>query len=215
MDIDTVAPISLMFQTGYLTVRSVKRRAGFPPIYALVMPNNEVRDAFNRHIFMSFTETDANAAQSTQQTMLSALESGEPERLETVLNGIFASIPYEIHIDREAYYQSVFYCITQMLGFRTDAEVSTSRGRIDGVLELPERVYILEFKYRKGAETDEILREAASEAMAQIDGRGYAERYAGCGKEVIKAAVGMAGRGAVRVICERYVSNPTLYQNPD
>jgi len=204
MDIDAIAPISLMFQTGYLTVRSVKRQAGSSPVYTLEIPNKEVRDSLGRHIFMSLTETDANAAQSSVQAMIDALESGEPELLETVFKRLFASIPYEIHVDREAYYHSIIYVIMQLLGFDMGAEVSTSRRRIDGVLELASKVYIIEFKYRSGETGDlsMVLDAATAEAMNQINERSYAERYAGSRKEIIKLAIAIAGRDGVKVMAE-------------
>ncbi|MCL1975948.1 MAG: PD-(D/E)XK nuclease domain-containing protein [Firmicutes bacterium] len=35
-----------------------------------------------------------------------------------------------------------------VLGFNTEAEVSMAKGRIDAVLELEDKVYIMEFKYK-------------------------------------------------------------------
>ena len=203
MDIDKISPVSLMFQTGYLTVRSIKRQEDNFPIYELKIPNDEVRVSFNQYILAGFTETEISSSWNSQQKMLSALKDGEPEKLEGILCGLFASIPYEIHVDTEAYYQSLFYCVMQLIGFNISAEVSTSHGRADGILELPRTVYVMEFKYKKGEETDEALHETAAKAMEQINQRGYANRYSGSAKEVIKIAVGVVGRSGVRVIFER------------
>jgi hypothetical protein len=48
-DLNKLDPESIMFQAGYLTVKSVDYSMG-SPIYHLVMPNLEVREAFNLQI---------------------------------------------------------------------------------------------------------------------------------------------------------------------
>ena len=55
-----------------------------------------------------------------------------------------------------------------MLKARVTSEVKTARGRIDAVIETPKFVYVFEFKIRGSSE----------EAMAQIEERGYAAKYA-------------------------------------
>jgi len=81
------------------------------------------------------------------------------------------------------------------------------------VLELPpayaggsEKVYVIECKYSRqetGKDTEALLEEALDRGFAQIADRGYCERYIGCGKEVYKTAVAVAGRDDVRVRYER------------
>jgi hypothetical protein len=202
-DIHHISTHSLMFQTGYLTVQAVAQpRSDQPVRYPLTTPNLEVRMAFCRHIVIGLTGAGIDESQSAQQAMTGALESGAPDQLAGILARLFASIPYEIHIDQEAYYQSIFYALLRWLGFRIEAEVSVARGRVDGVLELSDKVYVLEFKYKKhkGAVVPESLFAAAlEEGMAQIDAQGYCDRYRGGDKAVYKVAVAVAGRGAVRV----------------
>jgi hypothetical protein len=73
-------------------------------------------------------------------------------------------------------------------------------GRIAAVLELADTVYVMEFKYRAcdpdaSAEVkDELFKKALDEGEKQITDRGYADRYAGSGKEVIRAAFAFLGR---------------------
>jgi len=128
--------------------------------------------------------------------------------LQTVLErlrGLFASIPYQLHIAEEAYYHSIFYAVMNMLGFDVYAEVSTSRGRIDAVLELSDRVYIMEFKYaecQKGASVEEkqtLFEATLTEGMGQIEAKGYADRYRGSGKTVYKAAFAFLGRDEIQM----------------
>ena len=60
-------------------------------------------------------------------------------------------------------------------GARTDSSVLTSRRRIDLVVELPDKVYIIEFK----------CNQSATAALQQIRDKGYAEPYKQRGKRII------------------------------
>ena len=53
----------------------------------------------------------------------------------------------------EKYYQSLFYLIHTLLGFRIQTEVSTNTGRIDVVIDLDTHTYIFEFKLEPGNPT--------------------------------------------------------------
>jgi hypothetical protein len=135
-----------------------------------------------------------------------ALDAGEPEKIEAPLNGLYASIPYQLHEKSEAYYHSIFLATMQFLGLRVLGEVSVAKGRADGVLDRPNGMsYVVEFKYKKAeegaseADTIALLEEGVAEARAQIEEKRYADRYSGSGRTVFKLAVCVAGRGAVRV----------------
>ena len=189
----------LLFQTGYLTVKDVRPARG-APLYLLGMPNHEVRDAFNIQIMSALTESGDVRAGQAQIEIGRALSKGDLQKMLDILRGLFASIPYELHIDREAYYHSIFYAVMNVLGFDMDVEVSVSKGRVDAVLELDEIAYVMEFKYKAcppGAspESKEALFMAAlDEAMGQLSSRGYAAKYAGSGKAVYQAAFAFLGR---------------------
>ena len=51
------------------------------------------------------------------------------------------SIPYQLHINREAYYHSIFLAVMSVLGFDMGTEVQTAKGRIDAVLEIDDKMY--------------------------------------------------------------------------
>ena len=67
----------------------------------------------------------------------------------------------------EKYYQSLFFLIFKLIGFRIDAEVCTNQGRIDCVIEFPNHVYLFEFKLNKSAE----------QALTQIIDTEYYQKY--------------------------------------
>ena len=172
----------LLFQTGYLTVKDVLPTRG-SPVYVLEIPNYEVRDALSMQIVSALTESGDTRAERAQLDIGDALREGDLQRVLDILRMLFASIPYNLHVNLEAYYHSIFYAVMTILGFDMDAEVSTSRGRIDAVLELDDKVYVFEFKYCKcppgadEAEKRSLFGTALADAMAQISDRGYSDKY--------------------------------------
>ena len=203
----------LLFQTGYLTVDSTRFR-GDSLSYLLKMPNLEVREAFYLNIIAEFTETGDDFAESAYWRIKESLETGDLNGMLGVLKSLFASIPYELHVKREAYYHSIFYAVLNLLGFDVKAEVSVSGGRVDAVLELDDKVYIMEFKYRD-CETpplgirdvylkakQELYTEALNEGLAQIKDRGYSRKYGGSGKTIYQVAFVFLGRDDIEMLFE-------------
>jgi len=104
---------------------------------------------------------------------------------------MFAKIPYKLHIPKESYYQSLFYMILSLLGVKIDLEVLTDKGRIDGVLEFPDKVYVIEFKYgKKGSKMENLL----DKAIKQIKEKKYYERFMCEDRKLIFLAVGFIGK---------------------
>ena len=65
------------------------------------------------------------------------------------------------------------------MGFHTEVEYRTARGRVDLVLKTADYIYVIEFK----------LEGTAEEAMRQIEEKGYAAPFAADGRKVIKVGV--------------------------
>ena len=92
-----------------------------------------------------------------------------------------------------------------VLGFKIDAEVSVSKGRIDAALELEDKVYVFEFKYQNcppdanESKKRELFEKALKQGMKQITDRGYAVKYKGSGKTIYLAAFAFLGRGDVEM----------------
>ena len=206
-DIHKIGSASLLFQTGYLTVKNVDYSV-IPPVYALDIPNHEVREAFYLNIVAEFTEQGEENADAAYRKMSLALLRGDLQSMLKLLKGLFASIPYELHVDLEAYYQSILYAVMGLLGFDIDAEVSVSGGRVDAVLELEDRVYVMEFKYEhcsKDAPPEDkqkLFDKALEDGMKQIKDRGYANKFTGSGKNVTLAALAFLGRDDIELMAE-------------
>ena len=196
----------LLFQSGYLTVDKIRYR-GDSASYLLKMPNLEVKESFNLNIVAEFTETDENIAESYYWRIKESLETGNLNIMLETTKSLFASIPYEIHVKKEAYYHSLFYAILRLLGFDIEAEISVS-GRIDAVLELKDKLYIIEFKYRdcemhtpidiKKKLFDEMLKEGFN----QIKAKNYETRYICGGKTIFRVVLAFLGRDDIEMSVE-------------
>ena len=206
-DISNLEIEPLFFQTGYLTVKEVLQTRG-SPVYLLGIPNYEVRDSLNMQLLSAMTESGSAQAERTQFEIKDALEAGDLQKMLELLRGLFASIPYELHVDSEAYYHSIFYAIMTVLGFDIDAEVSVSKGRVDAILELADKVYVMEFKYERcpqdaDNETKQTLFEKAlREGMEQIKNKGYSKKYSGSGKTINQVAFAFLGRDNIEMTSE-------------
>ena len=177
-------------------------------VYKLAMPNFEVKKSFNAHIITAFTENGSAQTQMAQMDISNALQNNDLAKMLLSLRGLFASIPYELHIDKEAYYHSIFYAIMNVLGYEMDVEVSVSHGRVDAVLETTSKIYVMELKYRdcsrvvEEAKKNEIAEAALDEAMAQINFKGYHTKYVNSKKEVYKVAFAFLGRDEITMRVE-------------
>ena len=171
-DVDEMATEALLFQTGYLTIRSVEDMGG-SPLYRLGYPNREVRQSLHRSLLRAMTPDDSrHLAHGVRLRQL--LGVNDFDGLETLIRAFFSSIPYEWHTRNdiaryEGYYASVFYSHFAAAGLDVAVEDSSSHGRVDMAVRLNRHVYLFEFK------VVELAPEGA--AMAQLRERGYAEKY--------------------------------------
>ena len=89
-DIHRIELESLLFQTGYLTVKEVLQTRG-SPIYVLDMPNAEVREAFNLQNVSTLTESGDVRAEQTRMEIGDALQKGDLQKMLEMLRGLFAN----------------------------------------------------------------------------------------------------------------------------
>ena len=106
------------------------------------------------------------------------------------------------------YTDTTFYAIMNVLGFKMNAEVAVSKGRVDATLELADKVYVMEFKHESctpdaDAEAKrKLFDKDLKEGMEQIKNRGYHKKYAGSGKTVFIAAFAFLGRDEIEMSSE-------------
>lgn len=182
-EIDIIDFRPLLFQTGYLTV---KEYDFINNIYTLGYPNKEVKDAFLSYIAATFVEKSPGDLGYLNTYLRLSLMSNDLSRFFKYLKSIFSSIPYQLHIANEAYYHSLFYLIMELTGIEMDLEVSTNKGRIDGVIEFEKVIYIIEFKYLADNKNVE---ELLNTAITQIKTKEYFAPYLKKGKSIKYLAI--------------------------
>ncbi|MEI7901314.1 MAG: AAA family ATPase [bacterium] len=188
-DIVQPKPVPLLWQSGYLTVKAVSGQ-----VYTLGFPNAEVREAWFGMMLSRFCGpggTDGTAA----ALMLDALRTGDRPRFERALAALFAAIPYDLHVNREAYYHSIFFAALLAAGGEIIAEPHSDKGRADAVIKTPGAIYVIEFKLG-----------SAEEALAQLKARRYHEPYLADSRPVILLAAGGFEDKAVRCLWEEVKS---------
>ena len=201
--IDAMQTVPLLFQTGYLTID--RELDETPLTWSLKIPNLEVDEAFNVHMLAALTSNQDEAVRSASQNMRGALLKGDLEEMRELMKGLLSQIPYELHQQNEAYYHSIIYTAMRLLGLNMGAEVSVSGGRVDALLEIADRAYVLEFKYTpcpKNASAErkqKLFDKALDEGAIQIFDRGYADRYVGSGRKVTRAAFAILGRNEIEM----------------
>jgi hypothetical protein len=163
---------TFLFQIGYLTIDRYDSEAH---VCYLKFPNEEVRRSFFEHLFVSYFQQPPWQRLPLFDQLKESLQDGKLGSFFDHFNTLLAAIPYPLHLPAEGYYHSLLYLCLQMLGFSVNAEICTSQGRIDLVVEQLDRVYVLEFKLDRSAE----------EALDQVMVREYARRYRGSGKKLI------------------------------
>jgi Holliday junction resolvase-like predicted endonuclease len=190
-DIQKIDTKILLFQSGYLTIQNIFTNRFGNLMYRISLPNQEVRNAFTVHLLAEYVNKDTTETTSFQNKMLEDIFSGNCEILESNLKSLFANIPYELHIEKEAYYHSLLLLWLNLLGFKVEAEVSTNRGKIDAVWQWEDRIVVCEAKYSaKRVKINDLL----NQAMKQIQDKKYYEKYLSGNNRVALLAVAFTGK---------------------
>lgn len=166
---DVAKPLPMIFQAGYLTVK------GYDPefeMYQLDYPNNEVRQGVITLLANDYLQLNEQAA-SWVMKIVRAMRDGALEQVRKLFTAFLAETPYSMRPNkdqkaRELYFHYTFYLLMRLIScYTVYTEKQLSEGRADCIVETPKYVYIFEFK----------LDGTASEALQQIEDRGYAKAY--------------------------------------
>ena len=166
---DVEMPLPMIYQSGYLTIKDCNKRHN---TFLLDFPNNEVRKGFITLVANNYLKKE-NSDNWTLD-VVDALETANLDRFRKLLTSFLADIPYsmrrkETERERERYFHYTFYLLMRMVSCYTIyTEKQQSEGRVECIIEVPDYIYIFEFK----------LDGTAAEALTQINDRGYALPYA-------------------------------------
>ena len=154
------APIALFYQSGYITIKDYDKEL---QEYTLGYPNKEVEQSFLEFLLPRYIHTIDDKSASYLSKFIKDLRAGRIEDFLEKMKVFFAGIPYDIIKDTENYYQTILFLICRLVGFYSQAEYRTSRGRMDMVIKTKDYIYVFEFKFDK----------SAKQALEQIDSKDY------------------------------------------
>ncbi|MBF0359372.1 MAG: AAA family ATPase [Oligoflexia bacterium] len=168
---------TLLYQTGYFTIKEYfpeERR------YRLGYPNKEIEIAFNKHIISMYSKRSIEDIDSDAGKLYAVLKERDLVSFFEILKAILSSISYQLEIKpEEKHYQFFMYTVLRCIGVNIQVEVTTNKGRIDVVINIPTIIYIIELK----------LTGTAAQALKQIKEKGYYEKYLLERKQIVLVGV--------------------------
>ena len=176
LDIDSIAPVALFYQTGYLTIKDYDFD---DDIYTLGLPNEEVKQGFFQFLLPYYSSVKEAESRVFVVDFRKEMQEGRVDDFMKRLQSMFAGISYEMKFDEERNVQNAILILFSLIGMNVDTEVRTSDGRIDILVRTDRYVYIMELKYDSSAE----------EALAQIERKEYALPWAIDSREVIEIGI--------------------------
>lgn len=167
---------ALLYQSGYLTIKDYDFES---TLYTLDFPNKEVRLGMMESLLRNYVAERKSMANTTIAKMAVAIRKGEMDAALRLLQTFLSTVPQCDNTNYEGHYQQMLYIIFSLLGNFMDVEVRTPKGRVDAVMRTRDHLYIIELKLDK----------TAGAAIAQIELKKYADRFALCGLPVVKVGI--------------------------
>ncbi|MBD5182091.1 MAG: AAA family ATPase [Bacteroidales bacterium] len=150
LDLSSIDPLALLYQTGYLTIKKFNQRND---TVTLGVPNKEVKEGLFDVLLPFYVKVRRGTPESVVRDIINSIRDGEPEELMKNLDIFLAGIPYDMRMDDENNFQNAMYVLLTLIGIDAKTEVHTSSGRIDVVIEDEEYIYIIELKFDKDSQS--------------------------------------------------------------
>ena len=175
---DMTAITPLLYQSGYLTIKGYDK---FSQLYTLDLPNKEIKVGLFESLLPNYLEgMFAQNGDVAIAQMSVLIRQDDMDGALQLLQTFLGTVPYCNVTNYEGHYQQMLFIIFSLLtGYVVDVEVHTPNGRIDIVMLTHTRLYLIELKLNKNAQT----------ALQQINLKNYAQRFALSGKPVTKVGI--------------------------
>lgn len=170
------SPIPLIYQSGYLTIKS------YDPdfrTYRLGFPNKEVEHGFVEFLAKYYIPQQRGYNAAFIADFVRDVRKGKAESFMKRLDALFADGDYQVMGDAELYFQNAVWIIFKMIGFYCEVERHTTDGRMDMLIKTQGYIYIIEFKLDKSAE----------EALQQIKEKQYTKPFEQEKRQVYKIGI--------------------------
>ena len=175
-------PLPIIYQSGYLTISGYDDEFSE---FTLDYPNNEVKEGFLKGL-MALVVDEERVSEFEISGFVRAMRRGDTddffERIDILLSGV----PYEIKLEYEVHFQNFVYLLFTLMGFYTNVEYHTAKGRADVVIKTDKYIYVMELKRDSSAE----------DAMKQIKDKGYAKPFQLDGRKIILVGANFASNMA-------------------
>ena len=186
-------PIPVIYQSGYLTIKDHDEEFG---TYRVGFPNKEVETGFIKFLLPRYTYMDEGKSVFSVNNFVKEVRKGNVQGFLTRLQAFFADMDFTLTSKGgyEAHYHNILYLVFKLMGFYTQVEYHSSRGSADVVIQTPGYVYIIECK----------LDRPATEALQQIETRGYATPFAADPRRLFKIGISFSSetRGVEEYLVE-------------
>lgn len=172
----TITP--LLYQSGYLTIKDYDKMS---QLFTLDLPNKEIKVGLFENLLPNYMDgAHSEEGDVTIARMSVLIRQGNMDGALRLLQDFFGTVPYCNNTNYEGHYQQVLFIIFSLLThFVVDVEVHTPTGRVDVVMLTTDTLYLIELKLNKDAKT----------ALQQIDLKQYDQRFALCGKPIVKVGI--------------------------
>ncbi len=177
LDLLTPQPLALLYQTGYLTIKSYN-----PKIrrYRLGIPNDEVKDGLFKVLLPYYVKSlSYKEEKKIISDMVMYFILGDANAAMKCLQAYFAGVHFKMKMDNENNFHNAFFLLMDLVGLETETESTTSDGSIDIVIKTEDYIYVIELKYDKSAE----------EALKQIEEKNYSRKFQTDSRQIIEIGV--------------------------
>ncbi|GBU25483.1 hypothetical protein R83H12_02126 [Fibrobacteria bacterium R8-3-H12] len=191
---DTIALIPLMYQAGYLTIKSYSELS---MKYKLDYPNTEVRSSFANFLSSQYTGLAMLKRESYLNKLFNALLGGDVDAFMETIKVYMQSIKFDLITKiTEYYFEFAFSNVLNMLGFNCEIEVHSAAGSVNAVIRLQKNVFVIEAKLDRPVE----------EALKQIEEKKYYVPYQEKGLNIFKIGIVFGEKERNVVEWKNYVS---------
>ena len=186
-DYFTVTPLSILYQSGYLSLRVEENELGGQSLF-LVPPNLEVKSSLTKlyYVVVRKEAIETKTIQNISSALISNFEKSDYEKLIKTFSAALNTFGYDDHeaFKSEHYCRDIIYYTLTLSGINAQREIISAKGRADLVVELSDKRYVFEFKLANNRASENKLQK---EAVEQIKDKRYGEILPP--KELIRIAV--------------------------
>src|SRR5690606_31017766 len=191
---DRLDMVSLLFQTGYLTIRQHTGQ-----LYELGYPNREVRESLLDGLLNAYREPVTADSLALATALRGALGAADIPALIRTLDALIGQVPYD-HWQGDT--ESIFNVITvltfKLAGVEVHTEVHSAKGRCDVMVKTDNYIYVIELK----------LDGTAQEALEQVLSQHYLQPYTDDPRT--KIALGISFSSVDRTVADYVVQEMSL-----